>query len=286
MSQVSRQSFRQLQRKKNQKKSVDLPSFDKYWHYMESVQAPDVDAEFFEKIYRRIQGDEPSTFREDFCGTHAVCCEWVKRNPGYQAIGVDIDAEPIQYGVDHYQSVLSPDQKSRVRIVEEDVLKYRDHVKPDIVAALNFSYFCFKQRAVLKNYFSQVYQSVADKGLFFIDCFGGSKCYEPNEEETEHTDLRFSYFWDQKSYDPINSGSQFAIHFKRYGEQRREDVFTYNWRMWSVAELRDLLEEVGFSKVHVYWEMHDEDGDGNGEYEPVTESEDCEAWVAYLISEK
>ncbi|MDD9952469.1 MAG: class I SAM-dependent methyltransferase [Zetaproteobacteria bacterium] len=285
MSRSKRKKTRHFVRQQP-RKPIDLPPFDKYWHYMESVQAPEVDAEFFEKVYRRIHQLEPKVLQEDFCGTHAVCCEWVKRHESYRAVGVDIDPEPIQYGAEHYQSQLQQDQCDRIQIVEGDVLQHTHSVSADIVVALNFSYFCFKERSILKNYFTKTYERLAPRGLFFMDCFGGSKCSEPNEEETEHADLKFSYFWDQKQFDPINNASQFAIHFKRYGEDKREDVFTYNWRMWSIAELRDLLEEVGFKRVHVYWEMHDEDGDGNGEYEPVTQAEDCEAWVAYVIGEK
>ena len=43
-----------------------------------------------------------------------------------------------------------------------------------------------------------------------MDIFGGSECYEANEEETEHDD--FSYFWDQDSYDPVTNEAMFYIH--------------------------------------------------------------------------
>ena len=44
------------------------------------------------------------------------------------------------------------------------------------------------------------------------------------------------------------------------------DAFTYEFRMWSITEIRDLFEEAGFSKSLVYWEGFDEDGLGNGEF--------------------
>ena len=56
--------------------------------------------------------------------------------------------------------------------------------------------------------------------------------------------------------------------------------------MWSIPELKDILEEVGFKKVHVYWEGTDEDGDGDGEFKRVEKGEDCESWIAYLACEK
>ena len=56
--------------------------------------------------------------------------------------------------------------------------------------------------------------------------------------------------------------------------------------MWAIPELRDLLEEVGFKKVHIYWEGTTADGEGDGVFRPVTSGEECQAWVAYLIGEK
>ena len=35
-----------------------------------------------------------------------------------------------------------------------------------------------------------------------------------------------------------------------------------------LRKLKELLLEAGFSKVTVYWEGEDEDGEGNGEFSP------------------
>lgn len=259
--------------------------FDRYFYYSQSVQSPEVDAEFFEKVYSELRFKKPNTLREDFCGTFANCCEWVKRDPSYRAYAIDNDNEPLAYGKSHYLSQLSSEQQARIEIAETDVLK--PSLPPaDIACALNFSYFCFKQRAELKNYFSNVYNSLEKDGIFLLDCFGGSKCQEANEEETEHEDAGFSYFWDQVDFDPITNESHFFIHFKRKNEPKREKVFAYDWRMWTIPELRDLLEEVGFKKSVIYWEGNDEEGDGNGEYERVEKGEECESWVAYIVGLK
>ena len=63
------------------------------------------------------------------------------------------------------------------------------------------------------------------------------------------------------------------------------NAFTYDWRLRSIPELKDILEEVGF-KCTVYWEGTDEDGEGDGEFEPAEQGEDCESWVAYLVCQK
>ena len=257
--------------------------FDKYKYYLESVQSPDTDVEFFDRIYRETFGKEAQTLREDFCGTFSVCCEWSKLGSERAAIGVDLDEEPIQYGYDNYFSQLTEDQKNRIQILQKNVLD-PELPKSDIVAALNFSYFLFKRREDLKSYFKNVYDKLNNDGLFVIDCFGGPATQEPNVEETEHDD--FSYFWDQDYYNPISNHAKFYIHFQSKGGKKVERAFSYDWRMWSLTELQELFEDVGFKDVHVMWEGDDEDGEGNGEFTRTTEGEDCEAWVAYVVGKK
>lgn len=274
-------------KKKPSKKHAqeDLPPFDKYFYYKASVQAPENDIEFLEKTYKEMTGFQPEVFREDFCGTHSLCCEWTKLDDAYKAIGVDFDSEPIEYGQKNYVSELTEDQRDRIEVLQKDVLKGA-LPKADLVCAMNFSYMGFKDRSVLKAYFQNVYNSLNEDGVFVLDCFGGSKCYEANEEETEYEDEKYSYFWDQDNYNPITNHAKFFIHFKRFGESKRREVFTYDWRLWSLAELQDILTEVGFSKKTVYWEGTTEDGEGDGEFSPSTEGEECESWIAYLASKK
>ena len=267
--------------RKKPKKTKALGDFDKYFYYKASVQAPENDIEFLEKTYKEMSGKAPHVFREDFCGTHALCCEWVKLKTNYEAIGVDIDPEPIEYGQKNYFSKLSELQQNRIHILQDNVLS-AELPKADLVCAMNFSYMCFKDRSLLKTYFKNVYHSLNASGVFVLDCFGGSKCYEGNEEETEYEDEGYSYFWDQTGYNPTNNHALFHIHFKRKGEPKRKKVFTYDWRLWSLAELQDILTEVGFKKPTVYWEGTTKDGEGNGEFSPSTEGEECESWIAYL----
>jgi hypothetical protein len=55
-----------------------------------------------------------------------------------------------------------------------------------------------------------------------------------------------------------------------------------------------MLLEVGFSKVNIYWEEFEEDEDdpeneylvGTGSYRKVTEVEQQESWLAYIVAEK
>jgi len=268
---------------KEKKKKDKHRDFDKYWYYNKSVQSADVDVVFFRKTFNELRGHDPKVFREDFCGTFKLSCEWVKLNENFRSIGVDLDLEPIDYGKAHYLPKLSDDQQKRVEILQGNVLD-TNLPKADIIAACNFSYFIFKQRSMLKQYFANCKDALNSEGLFVLDIFGGSECYEPNEEETEHDD--FSYFWDQDSYDPVTNEATFYIHFKPKGQKKVKKAFTYDWRLYSIPEIKDMLEDVGFQNVHVYWEGTDEDGEGDGEFQRVTKGEDCESWVAYIVAEK
>jgi hypothetical protein len=46
------------------------------------------------------------------------------------------------------------------------------------------------------------------------------------------------------------------------------------------------LEEIGFKKVHYYWEGTDEDGEGDGNFNKIDTGEICDSWVAYIVGEK
>lgn len=257
--------------------------FDKYKFYLDSVQSPEDDAELLAKIYWEVFNRNPKILREDFCAAFALCCEWVKLKDDKKAIGIDLDPEPLNYGREHYLADLTEQQKGRVKIIQADVCG-TDLPSADIICALNFSYMGFKERPKLKEYIKQCYKGLPEEGLLIFDCFGGSSTQEPNEHETEYDG--FSYFWDQDSFNHLTAEAQFYIHYKIKGERKREKVFSYDWRMWSLAELRDLFKEVGFSDVQIYWEGTDEDGDGDGQFTRTETGEDCESWVAYIVAVK
>jgi hypothetical protein len=259
------------------------PPFDKYEYYSKAVQSPDDDTEFLETTYKELAKRKPHVLGEDFCAAFSLCCSWVKRNKTHIAHAIDLDPEPLAYGKKNYLPKLSTDQQSRLHTYEANVLS-KNLPKADVIAALNFSYFCLKQRSVLKSYIKTCLDRLTPKGILVMDCFGGPACSEPNEHETKYPG--FSYFWDQDSFNPISHEAMFYIHFKRKGEKRRERVFTYDWRLWSIAELRDIMEEVGFSRSLVYWEGTAKSGEGNGIFTPSETGDDCESWVAYVVGQK
>lgn len=263
-------------------KKSDKVLFDKYELYRKAVQSAENDVVFLRDTYKELKGKLPRVFREDFCGTFALSTEWIKLNPRHEAIGIDLDPEPMAYGRQHYLSQLKPDQQRRMRLIEGNVLD--PHLpKADIIAAMNFSYFCFKSRDLMKNYISNALKTLNKDGILLMDIFGGSQCYDAIEDTIKHEG--FTYYWDQTNFDPVTNNALFHIHF-RVGGKKIEQVFTYDWRMWSISEIRDIMQEVGFKKAHVYWEGTAKDGSGDGNFTRVDHGESCQSWIAYIVGEK
>ena len=262
---------------------------DVYALYEEAVQDPKTDVVFYDQLFRDLHDRTARRFREDFCGTFKICCEWVKLHPGNRSVGVDLDAEPLGYGRRRHLARLRPAQRRRVTLLQKNVLEV-ERPKSDITVACNFSYFTFKKRAQLKRYFRAAYRALASPGLFLVDTTGGSEFHESNLEwrlyRTKAGRHKFSYFWDQKTYNPITMESEFAIHFKMPDGTRIRDAFIYDWRLWSIPELREVMAEAGFRKTMVYWEGDDSKGGGNGDFKPVETAEGCESWLAYVVGIK
>lgn len=257
--------------------------FDRYEHYKLAVQSPEVDCEFVSDTYKELKGKRPHDLREDFCGTFAICCAWVQRNRHNHAIGIDLDQEPIDYGRKHYLSALRPEQQKRVQIHTGSVLTTK--VRPvDVVAAFNFSFYLFKSRLMLRRYFQRALKGIRHDGILIVDCFGGKDCQAGNEEASKIGN--FLYYWDQEGFNPVTGEATFHIHFKRKGERKREKVFTYDWRMWTIPEIREIMLEAGFKRTHVYWEGTTRAGYGNGKFTRQETGEECDGWVAYVVGER
>lgn len=254
---------------------------DKYKLYEKSVQCPEADVEFLNEEFENLTGRKAKTLREDFGGTGLLSCLWTKQSPEHSAWAIDLDQEPINYGKGkHYSKLTETDQK-RMQYILGNVLDDYDF-KADITVAFNFSYYIFKKRNELLNYFKKVRQGVKDDGVFLLDIFGGSNSYEPLVEETEHD--KHSYYWDLEKFNPLTNEVLYYIHFKKKGKKYKR-VFTYDWRMWSVQEIREILEDAGFSKVVTYWEGDGDDGEGDGKFYQSTDEENCESWVTYIAAQ-
>jgi SAM-dependent methyltransferase len=265
--------------------------------YQASVQSPEADCELFAEIYEELRGAAPVVLREDFCGTALLSTSWCLTDPEHKAIGVDLHGPTLAWARTHNVDPNARALGDRLTLVQGDVLEVSGLERADIIAALNFSFCVFKQRDELARYFDRCNVGLAEGGLLILELFGGTKAIDTDEEIRELD--KFTYVWEQESFNPITNDIVCHIHFEFPDDSKIEKAFTYRWRLWSIPELRDLLYEAGFSNVRVFWEKvedeeeldeDDEDDDGmlsgTGEYEEVTEVEQQDSWLVYVIAEK
>jgi SAM-dependent methyltransferase len=270
------------------KKRYSARTADKYELYQLSVQSPENDIEFLSKLFKKLRGREARHFREDFCGTAALCAHWVQRGPSYSAEGFDLDPEPLAWGKRNNLAQLG-EVAERVKLHRADV-RARGDRPADLRVAQNFSYCIFKERDTLIDYFRRVRRELAPGGMFAIDLYGGTQATEEMEEPRK-IEEGFTYVWDQYRYLPGTGDYTCFIHFRFRDGTKLERAFEYHWRYWTMPELKELLHEAGFATVQSYFEQtsDDDDGGGNGEYklDPTGKScENCAGWIAYIIALK
>ncbi|HFD80886.1 MAG TPA: class I SAM-dependent methyltransferase [Gammaproteobacteria bacterium] len=270
-------------RKRKTKKPRKADTADKYRLYEQSVQSTDFEYEFVDSNFRRLRGRTARTLREDFCGTAQMCCEWVRGRPDNRAIGVDLDPEVLAWSREHHIAALTAEQQQRVRLLQEDVRKVSTE-PVDMVLAMNFSWQIFEQREVLCDYFRSVRDSLVDDGVLFMDAFGGYEAYQELEEKTRHKG--FTYVWEQASYDPVTGHMVCHIHFHFGDGSKIRKAFSYEWRLYGLPELKEILLDAGFSNVTIYWQGWDEDDEPDGVFEPTEHGEADPGWICMISAEK
>ena len=275
------------------KKKNPVP--DIHWLYEASVQNVDTDLDFARRVFSKHAKRKPQTVREDFCGTAKLACRWIQRGKHHQAWGIDFHQPTLDWGIKYNAAELSQEQTQRLHLICGDVLK-ADTPKVDITLALNFSFCVFKQRELLKRYFKRVAQSLNDDGIFVMDIYGGTESVTAKSDDirlipgfSTPEGLKvsdFEYIWEQAEYNPINHHTTCHIHFKVPGYGSINKAFTYDWRLWTLPELQELLIEAGFAKAEVYLHDFDNEGESDETFRLRKNYENVQGWVAYVVGIK
>lgn len=262
-------------------------SADRHQLYELSVQCAEAEIDFVDHTFKRLRKRKARLLREDFCGTANVCCEWVKRGSKRRAIGIDLDPEVLDWGRKHNLGRLNRAQRERITLLQQNVLTAKTE-KPDIISAMNFSYWLLQERELVKRYFKRVHNALSDDGIFFLDAYGGYDSHKEIVEEREIDDGGdgFTYIWDQSAFNPITHNLVCHIHFAFPDGSEMRDAFSYDWRLWTLPEVRDLLNETGFKNITVYWQGWDRDGEADGDFKPATRADADAGWICYLTAEK
>ncbi len=258
---------------------------DKFRLYEQSVQAPDHEVKFLDQAYREARGRAPVSLGEDFCGTFAVSCHWVMSDQQRTAVAVETCGATLQWGRDNNLAKLDDEQRNRVELKHQDA-RTRDSHQVDILTAQNFSFWIFKLRSEVIEYFQAARSNLAGDGVMVLDMFGGAECRtEGLSHRTTIEDGKesFRYDWTQVSFNPINSDLCCSIGFSFPDGSRMHNAFVYHWRLWTITEVRELLIEAGFAATHVYWLIESEEDLRWGRCENAPSDA---SWTCYVVALK
>lgn len=268
------------------------PLRDRHALYEVAVQGPDWDLDFIERSFRRHNGRDPVTFREDFCSTAALATAWAMRGPERRAWGVDLDPEPLAWARKHRLPYVK-DVAGRVKLVRSDVRKPQAP-RVDVACALNFSWWVFHRRADLVAYLKAARASLKDGGVLVLNAFGGVKAERPLVERTrkrasnapDGTQVtNFTYVWEQARFNAVNRNLLAWIHFDFPDGTRMARAFVYDWRMWTLPELREAVLEAGFRDFEVWsegWDAKRRTHTGTLHRRTTMENDDC--WIGYCVA--
>lgn len=249
--------------------TTDAKRADRHALYEIAVQQPLL---ILDLIENRFNG-EPLVLREDFCGTANLASTWVANHPRRRrAIAIDSDSKVLAYAERRHRRSLGA-AANRLRLIEGDVM--RCAAKADVIASLNFSHFIYKTRRELLKYLRHARRCLASGGMMLLDLYGGPGAMAPGIDERPFGD--FTYLWEQASYDPLTAVVRNHIHFRFPDGSERRRAFTYDWRLWTLAELREAVIEAGFRDIEVWYE-------GGEAFERDIDTAEYDAWVAYLIA--
>lgn len=277
---------------KKRRLELTAKTADPHILYERAVQSIPADLNFAERIFREHRRRELRTIREDFCGTAALAASFVRRHAANRAYGVDLDAPTLDWGLTHHVARLTDDQAARLTLLEANVLEAATP-PVDLVLALNFSYSVFHERAALLAYFKAARAALNEKGLFLVDAFGGTESMIEFEEvrrmpagETVEGDRLpgFVYVWQQAKFNIVDHRILCHIHFRFRDGSRLKRAYTYDWRVWTLPELRELMVEAGFRRADTYlhgWKAGT--GRSDGVFRRRHAAENAESWLAYVV---
>ncbi|KAK6119855.1 hypothetical protein DH2020_046402 [Rehmannia glutinosa] len=290
-----------------------IPS--KYSLYQQSVQSPKGDISYLQKFFLMyVGGRAPLHLQEDFCGTALLSVEWLHSDARRTAVGLDLDVEALNWCLENNINRIGADVSSRISLFHGNVLQplesklvngspkavhdtksLKDVQLParDIVCAFNYSCCCLHNRKDLILYFKHALNALSRKGgIFVMDLYGGTS--SEGALRLQRRFSNFTYTWEQAEFDIIQRKTRISLHFNLHKQHRKiRHAFSYSWRLWSLPEVKDCLEEAGFRSVH-FWirnmpdseQIRRTDGFSAGrdvKYEEATSFQQQDSWNAYIV---
>lgn len=254
----------------------------KYLLYEYSVQDPKNDIPLIHEMAGTACGRPLYSLREDFCGTFQFSREWVKQSARHTALSLDLDPQPLAFGRMRAAQDLTDDERRRIRVLRRDVLKA---TRPgvDMIWVGNFSFYFIKERSKLVEYLRVARRSLKPRSAIVLEMAGGPEFTKAMSEKRSFPVPgvgRFRYIWEQGDFNPITAEARYRIHYEDARGNRMRNAFTYDWRVWSLPEVRDAASEAGFAKVATFVEKRGGQGD---RYVETLDGDNDPAWISYVI---
>lgn len=287
--------------------------------YRLAVQQPWAQVNWLANAYAaHYPGRWATHLHEDFCGGGALAMAWVAHDHDHTAAAIDNHGPTLRFAQKRAGQLAKPDLRrgshgqsldtSRLMFHHADVMDAtlnQTLPKADILIALNFSINIYHDWQSLVAYFKNVRHCLGKEGLFVFDNYGGPGAWrvstqhrrvrpEANETTTATKPVKppaFDYWWDQQDVDPLTGLVRNAIHFKTRAQGRIDNAFVYHWRLWTLPELLEALQQAGFGRTQVWCTPGQLQGQGDeplyGDLvEPVDRIGPCEDYLAYVSAER
>jgi len=220
-------------------------------------------------LIRAIHAANPEILGEDFSGTAALSHAWVGLSDAHRAVCADLDRSALTKHGEHPR-------------IEKRAADVRTIDAPcDALFVGNFSIGYFHTRAELVAYLTHARTRLTDGGVFLCDTYGGDTSFTLGgvHRPTPMGDGRLCrYTWEQRRADPLTGMVTDVIHFRVEDAgvitHEFDDAFVYEWRLWSVPELRDAMRDAGFATTEVYAKLPEAvDDEGNAYVSPIEDPE-------------
>lgn len=250
---------------------------DKHDLYEHAVQSPAQTALFLHTVHAK----KPRTLCDDFCGAGAIARAFLHTFPDAKATAIDKDAAPLRALRERADESIAP----RLTIRKANVLATR--ARADVIAALNFPLGYFHDRTNLLKYLRAARARLNPAGVLVADTYGGPSAFQTGRYDVK-LDNAVRYTWEQREANPLTGRVLNAMHFDVPSSGPMRDAFVYDWRLWSVPELRDAMTEAGFKSVDAYLSLGSAiDAHGRLLVQPADAPDELdEDYVAYLVARR
>jgi hypothetical protein len=192
-----------------------------------------------------------------------------------RALAMDLDHEVVTKAA-ALSMLLNPQEQERIEIVRGDCLGVQnapesrnDASAADVIFVGNFSIGYIFERGALVQYLAACKQRL-DRGnggfgggVFCCDLYGGASAFKLGGIERRHPSRGreiIRYAWQHELADPrtamVTNSISFRVEVDGDIVQQLPRAFVYTWRLWSLRELADAMQEAGFVEVQIYKDLN------------------------------